>query len=109
MSGQVQNGPVLQDSQPVEYTSTLPTPVSSQTPQCSGRSTRAPDRYKYLGEVFEVISKTMVEDPTSYKEAMTGVDFYLWQRVMIADMESLYSNQIWDLVDLFLNICCVGY
>ena len=75
VSGQVQNDPVLQDSRPVKATPTLPTPVSSQTPRCSGRSTSAPDRYKYLGEVCKVILETMVEDPTSYQEAVTEVDF----------------------------------
>ena len=40
-----------------------------------GDQPESPGRYGYLCEVFEVISKTMVEDPTSYKEAMTRVDF----------------------------------
>jgi len=43
-----------------------------------GDQPESPGRYTYLGKVFKAISETMVEDPTSYKEAMTVVDFYLW-------------------------------
>ena len=67
-------------------------PVSSHTPRRSGRSIRALDMLVYLGEVFEVISETQIEDPTSYDEAVTEADSNLWQKTMKTEMESMYSN-----------------
>jgi hypothetical protein len=62
----------------------------------------------YLGEVFVAISETVVEDPTSYQEAMTEVDSCLWQKAMKSEMESMYSNKVWDLVDLPPNVRPIG-
>ena len=62
----------------------------------------------YLGEVFEAVSETRIEDPTRYEEAVTDVDSCLWQTAMKAEMESMYSNQVWDLVDLPPNVRPIG-
>ena len=58
----------------------------------------------YLGEVSEAVSETRIEDPTRYKEAVTDVDSCLWQTAMKAEIESMYSNQIWGFVDLPSNV-----
>ena len=63
VSGQARSDPVLQDSQPVEHTSILPSPVSNLTPQCSGRSTRALDMYIYLGEFLRSSQKLWLRIP----------------------------------------------
>ena len=99
ISEDIPSDPVLRDSQPELETPTLPTPVSRQMPQRSGSSIMAPERYMYLGDVFEAVSETRIEDPTRYEEAMTDVDSCLWQTAMKAEMESMYSNQVWELVD----------
>ena len=54
--------------------------------------------------MFEVLSETQIEDPTSYDEAVTEVDSSLWQKAMNTELESMYSNQVWELVDLPPNI-----
>ena len=108
MSGEVSSDPILHDNEPVLETPLVPTPIVSQKPRRSGRLTSAPDRYMYLGEVFEAISETVVEDPTSYQEAMTDDDSCLWQKAMKSEMESMYSNTVWDLVDLPPNVRPIG-
>ena len=97
ISEDIPSDPVLRDSQPELETPTLPTPVSSQMPRRSGRSITAPERYMYLGEVFEAVSETKIEDPTRYEEAVTDIDSCLWQTAMKAEMESLHSYQFWGL------------
>ena len=104
ISEDIPSYPIQQESQPVIQTPSIPTPVSSQMPQRSGRSIRAPERYMYLGEVFEAVSETMVEDPTRYKEAVMDVDSCLWQTATKTEMESIYSNQVWELADLPPNV-----
>ena len=41
----------------------------------------------------------MVEDPTSYDEAVTDIDADMWQQAMKSELDSMYSNQVWELVD----------
>src|ERR1700734_3289477 len=77
-------------------------------PRRSGRSITAPERYMYLGEVFEAVSETRIDDPTRYEEAVTDVDSCLWKTAMKAEMESMYSNQVWELVDLPPNVRPIG-
>ena len=39
------------------------------------------------------------EDPQTYLEAVHSRDFDKWQEDMRSKMESMYSNQVWNLVD----------
>ena len=96
------------ESQPEQEITNISTPVSSQMPRRSGRLVRAPERYMYLGELFEAISETLIEDPITYQEAVIDVDSSLWQKAMNTEMESMYSNQVWKLVDLPPNVRSIG-
>ncbi|KAA3461794.1 gag/pol protein [Gossypium australe] len=40
------------------------------------------------------------DDPFTYDEVMQNVDFKLWEITMKAEMGSMYSNLVWELVDL---------
>ncbi|KAA0052299.1 retrotransposon protein, putative, Ty1-copia subclass [Cucumis melo var. makuwa] len=51
-------------------------------------------------EVDVVILDDGVEDPLSYKQAMNDVDKDQWVKVMNLEMESMYFNLVWELVDL---------
>ena len=65
-------------------------------PRRSGRIRRAPDRY----EANIVVPDTNDEDPSSYEEAMMDSDKEKWHESMNHEMESMYSNSFWALVDL---------
>ncbi|KAL2531771.1 Uncharacterized protein Adt_05122 [Abeliophyllum distichum] len=56
-------------------------------------------RYLFVGESKQAISTEQVDDPNSYKEAINDVDADLWRLAMNTEMESMYSNQVWELVD----------
>jgi len=39
-------------------------------------------------------------DPTTFKEAISSADKAKWIAAMEKEMESLFDNEVWDLVDL---------
>ncbi|KAH9769114.1 hypothetical protein KPL71_011873 [Citrus sinensis] len=65
----------------------------------SGRVTRLPARYIFLGETYMAISDEHVQNPTNYNEALIDRDVKFWKKAMNQEMESMYSNKIWELVE----------
>ena len=39
------------------------------------------------------------EDPTTHMEAMLNINFKKWHEAIKFEMESMYANQVWYLVD----------
>ena len=76
-------------------------PVEPQQPvelRRSGRTTRKPSRYLFLGESYQAITIDSKENPVNYKEALEDVDAQEWLKAMDREMESMYSNSVWSLV-----------
>ena len=48
------------------------------------------------------------EDPNSYNEEIQDKDVILWQSAMKTEMESMYSNQVWLLVDPPIGVKPIG-
>ena len=65
-----------------------------------GRMIRQPDRYLGIWESFDSLSHNQQFDPFIYKEAMEDADRDSWQKAMESEIKSMYTNQIWNLVDL---------
>jgi hypothetical protein len=42
----------------------------------------------------------IVSEPATYKEAMMGPHSVKWLQDMKSEIESMYENQVWSLVDL---------
>ncbi|CAL9005058.1 unnamed protein product [Prunus brigantina] len=40
-----------------------------------------------------------MEDPETYMKAMLDIDSKKWQEAMKSEMDSMYANQVWTLVD----------
>ena len=38
-------------------------------------------------------------EPTTYQEAILGPDFEKWLQAMKSEMQSMYDNQVWTLID----------
>ena len=68
-------------------------------PRRSGRVVHQPDRYLGLIETQVVILDDGIEDPLTYKQAMKDVDRDQWIKAMDLEMESMYFNSVWTLVD----------
>jgi len=56
---------------------------------------------RFLGKSYKAISKEPEQDPCNYDEAIVSGR---WLNTIKAEMESMYSNQVWTLVDLPVNI-----
>ena len=62
----------------------------------------------FLGETFEAVSNNLEYDSTSYEEAMADSDSSHWVKAMKTEMESMDSNQVWELVEPLANIKPIG-
>ena len=111
------NEPV--DEQPMDETkddvAVLDTPqdithemTSTQGPRRSGRIVRPPIRFIGLGKTYEAISEDAESDPYTYEGAMNGIDAHHWVKAMKSKLDSMYSNQVWDLVKASNGIKPVG-
>ncbi|KAA0032043.1 gag/pol protein [Cucumis melo var. makuwa] len=68
-------------------------------PPRSRRIAQQPDRYLGLSETQIIISDDGIEDPLTYKKEMNDVDCDQWIKALDLEMESMYFNSIWTLVD----------
>ncbi|TYJ96919.1 gag/pol protein [Cucumis melo var. makuwa] len=81
---------------------------SLRMPRRSGRVISQPNRYLGLTETHVVIPDDGVEDQLSYKQAMNDVDKDRWVKAMDLEMESMYFNSVWELVDLPEGVKPIG-
>ena len=82
--------------------------TSTQETRRSGRIVRLPIRFIGLGETYEAISKDAKKDPYPYEQAMNDIDAHHWVKAMKSELDSMYSNQVWDLVKAPNSIKPVG-
>ena len=53
-----------------------------------------------IGDALLAISDDHKDDPLTISDAIKDVDSKAWQQAMDLEMDSMYSNQVWELVDL---------
>ena len=61
-----------------------------------------------MGETDEAIPEEAESDPYTYEEAMNDIDAHHWIKAMKSELDSMYSNQVWDLVKTPNGIKPVG-
>ena len=71
----------------------------AQAPRRSSRIHQQPERYGFLMDQHDGILLMEQDEPTTYVEAVTGPDSEKWLEAMKSEMESMYANQVWTLVD----------
>ena len=69
---------------------------------------RQPTRYGHEGEVGLLVSDTNQDDPSTYADAMDDSDKEKWLEAMNQEMESMYSNSVWELVDPPEHVRSIG-
>ena len=67
-----------------------------------------PLRYALLDKMYQVIQDNLVDDPTTYEEALEDIDVQEWKRVMDREMESMGSNSKWSLVEAPREVKPIG-
>ncbi|KAL8097695.1 hypothetical protein AgCh_030709 [Apium graveolens] len=94
----------VQEAQTI--TDQVETPVQTEQPSVelpirrTGRVSRQSERY--YGLVIENDNELSIiddDDPVTYNEAMSSVDSEKWHSAMKSEMESMYTNQVWTLVE----------
>ena len=86
-------------TQPNPVVSSTPTQNQQPTiPRRSGRVSTQPARYIGLGESVENLPDD--DDPYTYKEAMEDVESLQRPKAMQSEIESMFDNKVWFLVDL---------
>jgi len=76
----------------------------------SERIPHQPERYGFLNEqeLFLVGDNDHFDDPTPYQEAISDIDSNRWLEAMKSEMDSMYKNQVWTLVDPPEGIVPIG-
>ena len=97
--------PVQEELVPLQAQNNEPRPVELRR---SDRVRRKPARYVLLGESYQVIAIDSEDDPINYKEALEDVDVQEWQKAMDREMESMYSNSVWSLVEAPKGVKPIG-
>ena len=82
--------------------------TSTQVPRRTGRNVRPPIRFIGLGETYEAIPEKAKSDPYTYEEAMNDIDANHQAKAMKSELDSMFSNQVWDLVKAPIGIKLVG-
>ena len=67
----------------------------TQNVRKSGRVTYPPERYGFLIDECYFVGP---DEPTTYHDAMSKSDSDKWLEAMNAEMQSMYDNQVWELV-----------
>ena len=87
---------------------TPPVTTIQKSPRRSGRVVHQPERYMFLGESLDRIPEELDSEPGNYSEALQDKDANLWKRAMESEMESMYSNDVWELVEPLDGIKPIG-
>ena len=90
-------------AQPDQGAQAIVAPVDNQVaqePRRSGRVRHGPERY-YGFLLTQCVDVLLVEDgePITFQEATTGPDSQKWLEAMRSEMDSMYVNKVWTLVD----------
>ncbi|PKI36625.1 hypothetical protein CRG98_042978 [Punica granatum] len=71
----------------------------TQEPRRFGRIRHEPERYGFLVTQDNDVLLVDNDEPTTYAEAVTSPDSEKWLEAMRSEMEFMYANQVWTLVD----------
>ncbi|KAJ9558313.1 hypothetical protein OSB04_012927 [Centaurea solstitialis] len=109
----VDTSPQHEVESPVEETNITPPPLR-RTSRVS-KVNQAPEYYYGFHITKEgdtlVNDKTFdsADEPSNYKEAMAGPEAAKWKEAMESEIQSMYNNHVWELVDHTPGRKTVGY
>ena len=84
------------------------TPQVTQGPRRSDRARLQPQRYGFLISHSRDVLLIEHNEPTTYQEAIVGPNSEKWLNAMKSEMQSMYDNQVWTLVDPPEGVKTVG-
>ena len=57
------------------------------------------ERYEFLISEKKDVLLIKNDEPTTYKESLSSLEYYQWLKAMNSEMDSMYTNQVWTLID----------
>ena len=104
--------PLLESSSSQKSVPVTPTPISEedndddhvtldQVTTEPRRSTRVRSAPEWYGSPILEVMLLDHDEPTNYEEAMMSPDSAKWLEAIKFEMESMYENKVWTLIDLF--------
>ena len=76
-------------------------PKTTQGPRRTSRAYGPPERYGFLVSNED-------NEPTTYEEVLKSSEIDKWLKAMKSEMDSMYQNQVWTLVDPLEEIKPIG-
>ena len=99
----IQDNVVLVDPQPL-----IPDINTPNIPRCSGRVIRPLVKLMLMGESSLTIQESYEDDPIGYYKAINDKDSNFRKYAMKLELESMYSNNVWTLMDLPHEVKPIG-
>ena len=99
----IQDNVVPVDPQPLILDTYTP-----NMPRCSGRVIRPHVKLTWMGESSLIILESHEDDPTTYYEEINDKGFDFWKEAMKSELESMYSNNVWTLMNLPQGVKPIG-
>ena len=65
----------------------------------TSRIRSVPERYGFLISEQKDLLLIENDEPTTYEESLNSSKSYQWIKAMKSEMDSIYTNQVWTLVD----------
>ncbi|GJV02452.1 putative RNA-directed DNA polymerase [Tanacetum coccineum] len=99
------------DTQQEVVTPVEPDDISLPIRRTSSRVSKPPQfYYGFHIEEDKISDSTLSEldEPANYKEAMASPEAAKWKEAMKSEIQSMYDNQVWNLVDTTTGLKTVG-
>ncbi|GJV42317.1 retrotransposon protein, putative, ty1-copia subclass [Tanacetum coccineum] len=99
------------DTQQEVVTPVEPEDISLSIRRTSSRVSKPPQfYYSFHIEEDKISDSTLSEldEPANYKEAMASPEAAKWKEAMKSEIQSMYDNQVWNLVDTTPGLKTVG-
>ena len=64
---------------------------------------------KKVKKIFLMRDKGHGDDPNTFNEMISDINFEKWLDAMKSQIDSMYSNQVWTLMDPLKGIVPIGY
>ena len=97
----------VEEVQPISQENVEVVPVT-QDIRRSVRPHREPERYGFLVTGDNDMMVVHDNEPISYQEAMASPDSEKWLEAMKSEMQSMYENQVWSLIDTSEGLKTIG-
>ena len=87
----------------------LPEPVQeTQDIRKSTRVHREPERYGWIVTPHDDVLLVENDEPLTYEEAVASIDSEKWLDAMNSEIDSMYTNQVWELIDAPIGVKPIG-